>query len=113
MQLLREMMDKYMLYLYGGITYEEFAAFFRRKDCLAVQYSVLMIFLWGGCFVFNIPLVVCIIGSFVMLYGVILISMARTVRQQMFYSAVWAISTFLILCAVLLISVKYFGFEGF
>lgn len=113
MQLLREMMDKYMLYLYRGITYEEFAAFFRRKDCLAVQYSFLMLFLWGGCLISKIPLAVCIGGSVVMLYGVILISLARTVRQQMIYSAVWAISTFMILCTVLFVSVKFFGFEGF
>jgi hypothetical protein len=112
-KLVRDMMNMYMLYYSGNVSYEEFAAFFRKKECLAVQYLLLMVFLAGASIVMNIPIIIAVFGAVIMLYGVILVSFARTAAQQFIYSAVWGITTFLALCILLFVAVRFFGFEGF
>lgn len=107
------MMTTYVLYFSGNICYEEFAAFFRRKECLVVQYLFLLLFLVVASLVMEIPAIISIAMAILMLYAFILVSLAKTVKQQLLYFALWAISSFITLCIILLVAVEYFGFQGF
>ena len=113
MKLIKEMINTYVLYFSGNISYEEFSAFFRRKECLVAQYLFLLFFLVVASLMMEIPAIISIAMAIVMLYAVALVSLAKTVKQQLLYSALWAISSFITLCIILVVAVEYFGFQGF
>ena len=108
-----EMFKTYMLYFSGCIGYEEFSAFFRRKGCLVVQYLFIMLFFVAYSVLMKVPVIIVIGGAIIMLYGVVLISFAKTAKQQLLLSAIWGVTTFIIMSGILIAAVEFFGFEGF
>ncbi|WP_175438399.1 hypothetical protein [Fusibacter sp. 3D3] len=94
----------------GEITYEEFHSFFRRKDMLLIQFVCLLSFLLIMGYINDMPLYVAIGASIVLAYGILLQTKAKTIKEQFMYSALWAISSFIIIVLILIIAVEVFGF---
>lgn len=94
----------------GEVDYSEYSSFFRRKDNIIIQFLILFIFLVVMGFLNDIPIYIMIWATIVLIYGCILQSKAKTVKQQMLYSFIWAITSFLVSVIILFLAVEFFGF---
>lgn len=94
----------------GEIDYYEYSKYFRKKENLIIQFIMLFSFMVVMGLIFQIPVYVIIGGTLVMMYGFVLQSKAYTVKQQMLYSFIWAITSFVTIAIILIVAVEFFGF---
>ncbi|MFZ5966094.1 MAG: hypothetical protein ACOYVK_02825 [Bacillota bacterium] len=107
---LKEFLQIHFSLISGEIDYGEYSSYFRRKDNVIILFIITSLFTLIMGLIYEIPIYVIIGGIVIMGYGMILQSKAKTVKQQLFYSFIWGITSFLTAVIILFISIKFFNF---
>lgn len=104
-----EFINMQIAFFMGEVHYSEYYKFYRRRDNLIIQFIILFIFLVVMGFIYNIPIYMVIWCTVIMIYAFILQAKATTLKQQIIYSFIWAITSFLVSIIVLFMAIEVFG----
>ncbi|QEK12951.1 hypothetical protein FQB35_11780 [Crassaminicella thermophila] len=105
-----EFINMQIAFFMGEIDYIEYSKFFRRKDNIIIQFTILFIFLVVMGTIYDIPMYMIIWSTIIMIYGFLMQTKATTLKQQMLYSFIWATTSFLISVIMLFLAVEVFGY---
>ncbi len=87
------------------VTFEAYSLFFRRKDMLVLQGTFLFLFLLVFGLMFGASPLMIAGFTIILIYGLWLQSHAKSLVQILLYSFLWALSSFVVIVAVMVLVV--------
>ncbi|MCY6369480.1 hypothetical protein [Clostridium ganghwense] len=103
----KELINTQIALFSGLLSFEEYMKIMREKNMLLFQYILLLIFFSICTFIYDIEWYIIVWGVSVLTYGVLLVSKAENIKEHFIYSAIWAISSFIISVIILFIVVSF------